>query len=590
MHLRWLIPLCLLPALPLPAAPTVVAGKVYDVGKLIYSTDGAQKTVPRRNDRSMCWAAAGSNLLQHWQDVYYALRDADKNVPNGLAADIAVNPQGTAYLRIYRDFLEQWTDGSGLNLDAFVWYLQGGQAMLPAPSAAVLGRVSLLRDRESGAYYSRIFTEPTQWHPGLNGPCGCFVDYGTTPGADMEFAPKTLAELRRILDAMLQTEGQAGLLAFMVYERSAEGDMVLKGGHAVSCWGYETDPAGELCALYLTDSDDRRLSAFRVNAQEVNGVIELTSDDPASGYAPSPDRRLVFCALSHINTPAAVAKQGKPASCLPDGNRVECNTQLTAPAAAPHLEVAAGENMGQTLFTATAPLAAEGDLKIQHGALVSLRTDGAGTFSFGRLLNGGQCRVAHAAELRTEELQNSGYCELAEVHAVHLNRCLTPGCLVLKGQTELQVGSLHLQPAEGRGAALGHGGVTPQGMGGMGGPLLLRDAVVRAAEPLLLSGVSLSGTCSVQAEQGVQLQHVVWTLPLPSGKIAVGADGVAEVDATALLTGRAEGSLAVRLSPADVERLKAAGATFVRFRFAEEMQAKVTAEGLPEPSPGLFLL
>lgn len=575
-------------ALPLCAA-TVVAGKVYDVGKLVFCENAAAVTGLQRDDRSMCWAAAGANLLQHWQDAYYDLHDADKTVPNGLAAEQEISPRGTAYLRIYRDFLERWTDGSGLNLDAFVWYLQGGQAMAPAPSAAILHNVAELRDPASGAYFSRTFTEPTVWKRGKNGPCGCFTDYGTTPGVDMEFSPKTVAELQGILDAMLRQEGQAGLLAFMVYERMGNGEMGLKGGHAVSCWGYETDPAGKLCALYLTDSDDRRLCVFRVNAQEVNGVIELSSDDPASGYAPSPDRRLVFCALSHINTPAAVAKTGKPAAALPADFCIRRNTQLESAAAVRSLTVTAEETLGQTVFTATAPLAVEGALAVHHGALASLRTDGAGVFALGALHNHGQCRVAHAAELRVQELLNMGYCELAELRTVRLGHCITGGCLVVKGQTELHLGSLCLRPAEGRVAAMAHGVMMQQSLSGAAGQLLLRDTVVTAAEPLLLKNVSMRGACAVQAAQGVRLQMVSWVPELPQ-EPAVGADGAAEVDATALLTGHAEGTLKVRLDPADVERLKAAGATSVRFRFAEEMQAKVTAAGLSEIAPREFRL
>lgn len=579
----------LLAALPLAAAPTVVSGKVYDVGKLIYSQDAAEQTGLKRNDRSMCWAAAGANLLQHWQDTYYDLHDADKTVPNGLAAPLDLAPRGTAYLQIYRDFLEQWTDGSGLNLDAFVWYLQGGQAMLPAPSVALLNHVSLLRDRESGAYYSRTFTEPTKWHPGLNGPCGCFVDYGTTPGADMEYAPKTAAELQRILDAMLQTQGQAGLLAFMVYERMSNGEMGLKGGHAVSCWGYETDPAGKLCALYLTDSDDSRLSAFRVDVQEVDGVLELSSADPASNYAVSPDRRLVLCALSHINTPAAVAKQSAPAAELPPRAEVACNTQLTAPAEVEMLDVKAGMVVGQTILTSAAPLQVQQLFSIRHGALVSLRSDGKGRFHFGCWENEGQCRVAHAELLEAGFTENFGYCELDDVAAVRLVDLENRGCLVLNGSTVMHAGNLWLQPAAGQVAAMAHGALRGHEIGGVNGACLLRNMEITAEGSLQLQQVSLSGACRIQAEQGVRLNSVVWAVALPQ-ELSVDAEGVAEVDMSDLIKGAATGDVKLRLTPADRERLKAAGARAVRVRLPVGASLLLTVEGLRVTAPCTFAL
>lgn len=586
------VALLLSAALPLLAAPTFVAGKVYDVGKLSFSPNAAEKTGLTINDRSMCWAAAGSNLLQHWQDAYKQHADRGATPPDGLAPDNGVSPRGTAYLNIYRAFLNSWTDGSGLNPDSLSWWLQGRQLMELTAEQKKLHHVSVRNGNPAGGYYTSLFREPTHWVGGKNGPCGCIVDYGTTPGNDMQYSPKTQEEVQRILDEMLRTRGQAGLLAFMHFERMPDGRMQLKGGHAVSCWGYEKDPSGKLCALYLTDSDDQRLSVFRVNTAEVGGAVALYSDDPASRYSMSPDRCLIFCALSYINTPAEVAQGGAPADSLPTDGKVCCNTQLTAPAKAEQLMIQAGESIGQTIFSASSSLQCSGSLLIEHGALVSLSAGGAGvTYEAETLENAGQCRVAHG-RLNARGLFNAGYMDLTELGPVALQACHSVGCMTLSGSTALQIGPLCLRAAERQVLALGCGELTPAGIScpqaEQGRSVQLRDAVAESSESLCLKNVTLSGHCRLKAAQGVVLEHVAYVPYLPASFPV--EDGVLTVDCRFLVEGAAEGDLTLQWKRADVSRLKAAGVKRVHVLLGDEVNVTLRASGMRSAADGGFEL
>ena len=581
----------LVAALPLSAAPTVVAGKVYDVGKLIYSGDAAAKTGISTDDRSMCWAAAGANLLQHWQDFYYQHRDQGRDVPNGLAAPLDVHPAGTAYLAVYREFLQSWTNGSGLNPDAFTWWLQGTQLMQHGAASAELLHIAVQNGRNPGGYYRNLFTEPTRWVPGQNGPCGCMVDYGTTPGSDLQYAPRTLAELQSILDTMLQQGGQAGVLAFMNQEPGADGKWHMRGGHAVSCWGYECDAAGKLCALYLTDSDDGMLSAFRVNAAEENGAVTLYSLDPASNYSRGDSRRLVFCALSHINTPAAAACPNRPADTLPQHGLVVCNTQLTEPLRCENLCIRADERLGQTIFTTCAPLQTVGRCFISHGALASLNACGEGDFSFGEFLNGGQCRIAHAKALniRSRELHNGGYIDLDSVGEVQLDTCINSGCITLQ-RSSLRVGEMRVEPAENAGfAAFGKGVIRRQSICGMQGSAQLRHARL-SAPALQLRNVHLSGRCRIETSEGVTLEQVNFTLPLPL-PLQTDESGALDVDCRDLIVGGAQGELCIGFGAGELAYLRQQGVRRVRFLFAPDMRARlIPARGLQLQQDGSFII
>ena len=568
-------------------AATVVSGKVYDLGKLSFSRDAASIPELRRNDLRMCWIAAGSNLLQHWQDSYLNLHDAGREVPNGIVGPLNIKPYGTGYLAIYREFLKYWTDGGGMNLNALTWWLQGSLAYTPSPQQVEQGGLSVQKTPGGGGYFTNLFGKETDWKPGSAGACGCVVDYGTAPDADLQYAPRTLDDVQRILDEMLQVEGQAGLLAFLDFDNAPQG-MARTGAHAITCWGYEKGPDGKLCALYLTDSDDRMLSAFRVNAREQGGAVVMSSNDPSGNYSVFAPGFRVFRALSYIKTPASAARRSHPADSVPQGGVVSANTQISTPLELDSLEVVAAPEHGQTIFTTTASVAVAGGCRIGGGALASMQAGGQGAFSFGSLQNEGQCRLAHAASLTVQdgELVNLGYLDLENVGTVGLGTCECGGCLSMEGNTVLELEGLRISPVRADiPAALGLAQLSPQGVSRIHGTAQLRNVHITAKKPLLLSGVALSGVVSIQAAAGVQMEDTTLTLGVPKN-IRPNELGEIGLSCEKAISGEARGTLNIRLSAEDASRLAAMGVRVIKLRFAPEMHATLVSDQLQPAGDG----
>lgn len=577
-------------AAPLFGEPTVVPGKVYDLGKLSFSPQAAQFPELRRDDLRMCWIAAGANLLQHWQDSYLQHHDAGKAVPNGLADNHGITPRGTGYLAIYREFLNHWTDGGGMNINALTWWLQGTLAYTPSPEQVAQRGLSIWEDHAGGGYFTGLFPHPAEWQMGQNGSCGCVVDYGTTPDPDLQTAPRTLDAVQRILDEMLQKDGQGGLLAIMNFDRTGSGKT---GAHAVTCWGYEKGPDGKLCALYLTDSDDRALTVFRVNAHEQGGAVVLSSHNPACNYSTTAPVYNIFRALSFINTPGPVATRTAPADSLPADGTVQRNTQLTAPAQAQRLLILASEQLGQTIFTTTAPLTVQESCQVGPGALASMQAGGKGAFSFGTLHNNGECRLAHATGVTVQDgrIVNGGYLDLDSVGTVQLQECTTHGCVSMENGAALQLGSLRVAPVHPQAAAaIARAEIRPHAISAAQAPAQLRDVAITAEQPLLIRHACFSGAYGIHAHAGVQLENVTLTLTLPKNIIPA-EDGEIGIDCSKMVTGDAFGTLNIRLAPPDLARLAAMGVRVLRLRFADSMQAEIRSDVMEDTGePGVFIL
>lgn len=127
--------LSLLAALTAQAAVTVstTTGHVYDVGKGSYSSD---ENVTDKSDKELCWAAAASNLIQHWQDYYYKQHDTGETPPDGPNKNNYTSPTGTQYLAVFDAFRDNWKDAPGLASNGFQWWFLGKDKVAAASAAA----------------------------------------------------------------------------------------------------------------------------------------------------------------------------------------------------------------------------------------------------------------------------------------------------------------------------------------------------------------------------------------------------------------------------------------------------------------------
>jgi hypothetical protein len=143
-------------------------------------------------DDNMCWAAAASNILA-WA---------------GWGAETY-----TTATSIFQYFTSHWTNAGSLPAVGWYWWLTGEELSTPSTWSHV--------DVSGGGFWSGV---------------AFFSVY------DEEWGGNLLAAVDNFFDS-----GYGVVLA--IYTSAG-------GGHALTCWGYDTDADGNYTGVYVTDSDD----------------------------------------------------------------------------------------------------------------------------------------------------------------------------------------------------------------------------------------------------------------------------------------------------------------------------------------------
>ena len=179
------------------------------------------------SDYMMCWAATASNMLQWRQDQIGA--DAlPAGTPNGRNNSHYAD---RGQLSIYQTFCENWTDAGGLIETGLAWWLDGSYYYSDYVEFAESGGASLVKaDAVSqGGYFKEKITD-------VSALVGSFNFSGTV----------TTADIAKNFEYFFENGCVIGL------SMSAGTNL----GHAITCWGVETDAANGAVTLYYTDSDD----------------------------------------------------------------------------------------------------------------------------------------------------------------------------------------------------------------------------------------------------------------------------------------------------------------------------------------------
>ena len=410
--------LSLLAALTAQAAVTVstTTGHVYDVGKGYYSSDD---NVIDKSDRELCWAAAASNLIQHWQDYYYKQHDTGETPPNGLNDNNYTSPTGTQYLAVFDAFRDNWEDAGGLAGYGFQWWFLGKDKVAADASG------NLEKNADSAGYYQGIFTDTTS----------CYVQQDLLTAADREGHPQEEC-FRQTMDAALGKAGQGVSLGIYIADENGE----IGSGHAITCWGYETDADGKLSAIYITDSDDRYYGATKVRVEvDADGSLMLNSYDLAS-YNFNRDAGYFIGLMEYIDTPESIAQQSADLPSSITNGVVSSNTRLTEAYSGTGLSVAkevifsstvgSSTTDGSTEVSITLTAPAEGNTGagfiVEAGGMASLNdltTLSAIGFAGAGMELKGYTYVTGATDVKAEDNEdcgifNTAYLELLNCTAV----------------------------------------------------------------------------------------------------------------------------------------------------------------------------
>ncbi|MDD6813834.1 MAG: IdeS/Mac family cysteine endopeptidase [Akkermansia muciniphila] len=399
--------LSLLAALTAQAAVTVstTTGHVYDVGKGYYSSDD---NVIDKSDRELCWAAAASNLIQHWQDYYYDKHDTGETPPDGLNDNNYTSPTGTQYLAVFDAFRNNWEDAPGLASNGFLWWFLGKDKVAADASG------NLEENADSAGYYQGIFTGTTT----------CYVQQDLLSAADREGHPQEEC-FRQTMDAALEEAGRGVSLGIYITDK----DENIGSGHAITCWGYETHADGTLSAIYITDSDDYYYGATKVRVEIAeDGSLMLNSYDLAS-YNFNQQSKYFIGLMEYINTPVDSAPTGGSQLSITDGV-VSSNTCLTKAYSGTGLSVAKEVIFSGTSGSITLTAPAEGNTGagfiVEAGGMASLNgltTLSATGFGGAGMELKGYTYVTGATDVKAEDNSGSGifntaYLELLNCTAV----------------------------------------------------------------------------------------------------------------------------------------------------------------------------
>lgn len=292
-HLRYMkfslsVLLALVGAWAAQAELTIVSGNVYDVGKYSFCRDywdtdlwkwnGRDYDYKGPQDSAMCWAASAANIIQHWQDTYSDYADPGESVPKGTLPTYHYFPAGTGELMVYDQIFKDWSMGSGVPYNAISLWMQGPTNN--GTAGRYVGTGSTLKNwpGESGGYYQKLFGSGTGYMPVYphltNAP---FYSLQIAKFGNENTSPQ-LADIRTTLADAFKVQGQA--VSLLVQPATPGGS-----GHAISCWGYETNENGVITSLILSDSDDRMFGTFIVNLIEaVDGTATIQTDRYNSWY------------------------------------------------------------------------------------------------------------------------------------------------------------------------------------------------------------------------------------------------------------------------------------------------------------------
>lgn len=263
-------------AAPLAKADlTIVSGNVYDVGKYSYSKDQWIE-YEGINDSAMCWAAASANVIQYWQDTYYAKHDTGETPANGQVAFGYSSPSGSGCLNVYKQLTTYWSNAGGSSMNAISWWMQG------ATPGGLGGRYypsgSALKDQTTGGYYETVFGKNTTTprYPSLDG--APFFSAKLADSGLEERTPAFSTVESAIMEAF-KNDAQAVVLDLKPLTGT---------GHSITCWGYESvveNGVETITSLILSDSDDKKYGTFIVSLTENSeGFACIGTDRNRSDY------------------------------------------------------------------------------------------------------------------------------------------------------------------------------------------------------------------------------------------------------------------------------------------------------------------
>ncbi|MDO4817009.1 MAG: autotransporter outer membrane beta-barrel domain-containing protein [Akkermansia sp.] len=228
---------------------------------------------PLLDDENTCWYNVSANVFTYWESVYGVFADSSRTLPYGYTYDKQYMDDlgGTQSLRVDMLFYDTWTNYNGQEaadgdfMMIAPWYLADNHEY-----TSIGGPYSVLRnDSTKGGYFS-------QWFPKNN------FDATVKMYRDMD---GNLPDLKAAADALIDAFGAVDN-GDGTYSHTAEGQIAFIGivapggaGHAMTSYGFETNPDGTLKSILFANSDDMEYRTFTLYTGMQDGKIFLFEDE-----------------------------------------------------------------------------------------------------------------------------------------------------------------------------------------------------------------------------------------------------------------------------------------------------------------------
>ncbi len=252
-----------------------------------YSDNAFQNLI---DDSDHCWAYTASNMLQYWQTYYGVFSHKADTLPHGLNYSLSEMDLtgGTQSLKINMVFYDNWKNTAGNVAWCLPWYMSNDTD----------GAESLMRDGYASAGYFSEYYSASQWHYSASE-----ITSGMSAKQFTEALARELGYERKADGTYeLVTKGKLAYLGMRTLDR------VLDGGHAITCYGFDTDAEGNIVSLQVVNSDDIEYKLFTLyvkNDPNGAGYILYSNKECTHVWEYAQEGWFVNW-ISSINTPAAL--------------------------------------------------------------------------------------------------------------------------------------------------------------------------------------------------------------------------------------------------------------------------------------------
>lgn len=230
-------------------------------GSFVQDVDAVSQYFPNQ-DTMLCWAAAASNILTYMKNQ--AGLGIDYSSTHSLSTgnttvDSLVH--GVSQYSIYETFSNSFRDQGGQIENAIAWYSAG---------IDLYNNIPLKNGATGGFYSSQVGNTKTDFLS--NVLVTNFQTYG--PRYVGNYILNDIVSGSTSYTQLFQESIQNSPLGLSIAEQK-EGQWV--NGHAITCWGFETDASGAVTLLYITDSDDATTTLKTIGVtQNADGRLALS--------------------------------------------------------------------------------------------------------------------------------------------------------------------------------------------------------------------------------------------------------------------------------------------------------------------------